>query len=468
MKKIITICWITLFTLISFARDYKDVKYVFLFIGDGMSLPQRTAAEEYLRKHNLPPLEMNRLPYQSPTTTRSADRFITDSAASGTAIACGEKVPNKYIGMNAKKENLVSVADVAKRDGMKVGIITSVYLNHATPAAFYGHSSARSDYYKLGLDLIESNFDFFGGGTLSGRYDKKSPLYKGDLLTLAKEFGYKLALSESKINGLKKGDNKVIAIPYPDSTIPYLIDNPNSMRISHLLAKAIELLDNDKGFFIMTEGGKIDWMCHANDLATVVNEVIDMDNALKVALKFAKKYPKETLIIVTADHETGGLTLGSAGTGYESYFEFIPNQKCSQFTFEQKVKKLLKENADIEFAEVQQIITENFGLIFGSKNKNDRMALTSDEEQTLRKAFDMEKKPSKKRKDSGKEAYEQKKNPLAASVIKIFNRKLGVAWTSDAHTALPVITSAYGTNAEAFVGTLDNTNIAKILKDIID
>ncbi len=467
MKKVFSIIAVVFCAVSLLAKDYKDVKYVFLFIGDGMSIPQRMMTDEFLKTQKLPSLAINKMPYHATTTTRSANSFITDSAASGTAIACGEKVPNLHIGVNGKGKNLTSVADVAKKEGYKVGIISSVAINHATPAAFYGHSSVRSDYYKIGLQLIETNFDFFGGGTPKKRNDKKSPLYKGDLLDLAKEAGYTVAIGKEQIEMLSSGDKKVIALAKDKETLPYFIDAPDTMRVSHLLKKAIEVLDNDKGFFIMTEGGKIDWICHANDATATIKEIIDMDNAVKVALEFAKKHPDETLIVVTGDHETGGLTLGFAGTGYSSHIYILANQKCSQEQFEHKVKKMLKNNPDALFGKAKELITECFGLLFEAQNKKNRLVVTPEEEKQLQLAFEREKQP-KQKKSSGKEAYEVEKNPLTITTLRIFNNKAGVAWTSNAHTALPVLTSAVGVNAEAFSGMLDNTDIAKILKEILD
>ncbi len=467
MKKFLNIIALVFCAISVFAKDYKDVKYVFLFIGDGMSLPQRMMADEYLKSQNLPLLSINKMPYQSPTTTRSSDSFITDSAASGTAIACGEKVPNKYIGITEKNEKLTSVADVAKKEGKKIGIITSVTLNHATPASFYAHAIARGNYYKIGLDLIESDFDFFAGGTIAKRDDKKSPVYKGNIFDLAKEHGYNLVIGRSNIEALKRGSGKVIALPREKDTLPYLIDEPNSMRISHLLEKAIELLDNDKGFFIMTEGGKIDWMGHANDAATTIKEVIDFDSAVNVALEFAKKHPDETLIVVTGDHETGGLTLGFAGTGYKSYIHLLVNQKCSQGAFEGKIKNLLKKNPNASFDDAKKLITENFGLIFNSKEKENRLSVSKAEEKQLRDAFERELENINGTSHKS-DLYVIARNPLTVATVRLFNNKAGVGWTTNAHTALPVLTSAVGVNAEAFSGMLDNTDISKILKDILD
>ena len=469
MKKISKLIVFFLSTIAVFADDYKDVKYVFLFIGDGMSLPQRMIADEYAKQNKLPALIMNKMQYSAITTTRSANRFITDSAAAGTAIACGSKTNNGALGVDAGGNRLKSCATVAKENGKKVGIITSVTLNHATPAAFYAHTSSRGNYYRIGLDLVESNFDFFGGGAIAKYKDKKSKGYKGNIHDIARKSGYKILKTRKDINALKKGEGKVIAYANPTDAIAYLIDAPESMRISHLLEKSIELLDNnDKGFFIMVEGGKIDWVCHANDATTAIQETIDLDNAIKVATDFAKKHPKETLIVVTGDHETGGLTMGFAGTGYESNIKLLANQKCSQGVFEAKIKELLKKNKDASFAQAQEIITKSFGLLFDESKKDDPMFVNKEEFEIIASAWEREK---LKRSPNNKNAlfkYEVRKSPLALAVVKCFNNKAGIAWTSFAHTALPVMTTASGVNAEAFTGTIDNTDIGLRLKEILD
>lgn len=455
-QRLLALCAAFVFVCASLtaAEAVKPVKYVFLFIGDGMSIPQRMMTDEFLHQLGEPGLTLNSFPHQVMTTTRSSDSFITDSAASGTAIACGEKTNNGCIGVNAKGEKIESTAEVARNAGRKVGIISSVTINHATPAAFYGHNASRGAGYALGLDLIASNFDFFAGGGVDNHNDKKADGYKGDIYDLAKEAGYKVTHDKDETLALTAADGKVLAC-MEDGTIPYAIDNESGLRIADYTKKAIELLDGDKGFFIMVEGGKIDWMCHANDAATTMREVIDLDSAVKVADDFAAKHPEETLIVVTGDHETGGLTLGFAGTGYKSYIERLQYQTCSQDVFTGKLAKLAEEKgADFDFDDVKPLLSESFGFLFDGDKQP--MKVTDGEDAELTGAF---------AKAFGKE----KKNPAALSVaaIRIFDNKAGLGWTSGAHTALPVNTSAKGPGSELFEGMIDNTDVAKILKQLV-
>ena len=160
-------------------------KYVFLFIGDGMGIPQRTAAEKYAGQR----LAMDALPAQGVTTTFAADRFITGSAASATALASAQKTNIGMIGMTPDKRPVKTVAEMAKEKGMRVGIVSSVSIDHATPAAFYAHVPSRSQYYDIDVALAESGFDLFAGGGLKDPADKKkkSHNFKGDALELVKK-----------------------------------------------------------------------------------------------------------------------------------------------------------------------------------------------------------------------------------------------------------------------------------------
>lgn len=428
----------------------KSPKYIFLFIGDGMATPQRMVADEFARHAGHGNLVINQMPYHGTTRTSSNSSIVTDSAASGTAIACGEKTYNGAIGVaNDKKRHLTSVAVVAKQKGKKVGILTTVTINHATPASFYAHRVNRSLYYEIGLDLVASGFDFFAGGGVAMADNKKSKEYKGDINDLARKAGYKVINKEKDFLALKPGCGKVLI----NAKIPYTIDTPKDavFTLANMTAKAIEVLDNPNGFFMMVEGGKIDYAGHANDAATNLREVLAFDDAVKVAVDFAKKHPDETLIVVTGDHETGGMTMGFAATGYAMYMERLANQKCSagmlgKIIKDAKKKKLAEQKQDLTYEDICQILTKYYGFIFDNKSK-DPMKLTAAEQKQIKSAID--------------------KNKLPDTARKIMAAKAGIGWSTGAHTALPVLTTAYGKFGEKFVGFYENTEISNRLKAIL-
>ena len=443
---------------LAFVLNGAEPKYVFLFIGDGMSFPQVMMTQEFLIKTENRKLVIKDLPFQAVTTTSSANSFITDSAAAATAIACGTKTNNGSVGVDPEGNPLQSSAAVAKESGRKVGIITTVTINHATPAGFYAHNISRSNYYQIALDMLDSGFDFFCGGVAQNDL-KSDPKYRGDIYTLASEKGFKVVRDAADFAKLSPADGKAL-VAVTKAETPYTIDSPDDqIRLSDFVAKAIEMLDNDNGFFIMAEGGKIDWACHSNDAATVLRDLVELDKAVKVALDFAERHPDETLIVVTGDHETGGLTLGFGGTGYRSFIENLDNQKVSIGTFSQKLKELGK-NGKPDFEQVKKLITSDFGLIFADDppaKTIGTMVLSKAETAEIKAAYERQydtKKPDNK-------------NALAIAVIKCLDNKASLGWTSGAHTALPVLTMAKGVGGENFSSQLDNTDISKRLKKIL-
>ncbi|MCI5778234.1 MAG: alkaline phosphatase [Lentisphaeria bacterium] len=414
-----------------------------------MSTPQRMVAEEFSRKIGRGPLAINAMPYHATVRTSSSSSLVTDSAAAATAIACGEKTKNGRLGMSGDgARKLDSVANLAKRNGRKVGIITSVTLNHATPGGFYANRNSRGEYYAIGLDLIASGFDYFGGGGVARHDDKTAPEYRGDIYKLAAEAGYKVIGSRADLLALKPGVGKVLAPGQKDSILPYSIDrDPAVATLAEYTAKGIELLeDAPKGFFMMVEGGAIDYCGHANDAAGNLREVLAFDDAVKVALTFAEKHPGETLIVVTGDHETGGMTMGFAGTGYAMYMERLAQQKCSVAAFAQKLKEARKARPEFSFEDAKPMLSECFGFKFGGE-KGDPMVINAKELKALEDGF-----------KSGK---------LDQAARKVMSGKAGIGWTSGSHTALPVLTTSVGKKAEIFTGFIDNTDIAKKLRTVL-
>lgn len=441
-------------------------KNIILFIGDGMAVPQRMTADEFARKSGRPELVMNRLPYQATTRTCSASSLVTDSAAAATAIACGEKTYNGAIGVNAGTNRIYSSAVAAKKSGRKVGIVTSVTINHATPAGFYGHRKSRGEGYGLGLDLLESGFDYFAGGGLDGHNDTNCPSYKGDIYVLAKDAGYTFVQKDvAAFKALKPGAGKAWYVAC-DGSLPFAIDAgqwKGVPTLAELTAKGLELLENDKGFFLMVEGGKVDWAGHANDPATNLREVLALDDAVRGAVEYQKTHP-DTLIVTTGDHETGGMAMGFAGTGYAFYMDRLANQKCSAG----EIGEFIRKNHPATFDDLKPFLAENFGFDFKGKwSKDNPMALTKDELKELTDAFAHDLEMAKKGKKDD-EAYDAKKiSRLPTAVKSVFSHKCGIGWSSGAHTAQPVLTTAGGPGAERFIGFMENTDISRIMKELV-
>ncbi|PID94240.1 MAG: alkaline phosphatase [Bacteroidetes bacterium] len=465
-------------------EEEKNPKYLFLFIGDGMGLGQEQLAESFLGAYDqaypTPQLHMTRMPQKGIVTTYSKSHKITDSAAAGTAFSSGEKTTNGMVMMNPDTtQTYTSVATYAKKKGMKIGIISTVSLDHATPAVFYAHAPSRNNYYEIGMQLPESGFDYFaGGGFRDPKGLKSNTKYsenytnqktannntgegKKDLLTYAKEKGYTLINSKQDFKALPADAEKIIAIN-PElqggAAMPYTIDRTEgSLALSDYVSKGIEILDNDKGFFMMVEGGKIDWACHANDAIAAIHEMVDFDKAIGEALKFYEQHPEETLIVITGDHETGGLSMGNTLSGKKTDYQLLKNQTASLEVIEKEMRALVSPSFD----QVMEVVKSYFGL-------GDKIALTPYDEKRLQKAYRYA--FVAKDKVSPREAnrlygyYE----PVCITAAAILAEKAGIAWTTFSHTSMPLPVHSIGAGSDQFGGFYDNTDIPKRFMALID
>lgn len=471
-------------------------KYVFFFIGDGLAMTQRSAAEYFLAAKDgksepgIVRLTMNQMPVQGMTTTYSLNSIITDSGAAGTALASGVKSYNGAIGVDGARKPAPTMAEKARDNGYKVGIVSSVSLDHATPACFYAHQDSRNNYYEIALDAAKSGFDYFGGGGFKDPAGKKSKAEgeKRNALDVLKTAGYTVADSREAILAAKPGGRLVALNPEldADKALPYALDSDRKgLTLAEYTAKGIELLDNPKGFFFMVEGGKIDWACHANDAAASIGDTLAFDAAVAEAVKFAGKHPQETLIVVTGDHECGGMTLGFAGTRYGNYYDYLKNQKASfeGFTAALKEYKKTHDAASARFEDVVPLIKESFGLVVPAEGDLEAMkGMPKPDENTTSPANpyglylrDFELASVKEafarsmRGDAEKSGSEMDYRayggyePLAVTLTHILDNKAGIAWTSYSHTGVPVVTSAMGPGAEVFAGYYDNTDLSKKL-----
>jgi len=451
------------------SKDKNQLKYVFYLVGDGMGLAQASAAEVYLsalnNKIGFDKLNLSKLDVQSFKTTYSNNDFITCSSASGTAFATGYKTNNGVLSLSPDlSDTLTSIAEKAKANGMKVGIVTSVSLDHATPAVFYAHSESRNHYYDISMQIGSSGFDFFGGGGL--RYPEGvDPENDKNAIEFAQENGYQFVNTTEDFKLLSPSANKVLAISPILSggrALRYAIDQTDEdISLADFTSKAIELLDNNNGFFLMVEGGKIDWACHDNDAATVVQEVLDFDEAVGEALNFYEKHPDETLILVFADHETGGMGLGTDGMNQDFAYALLDNQQCSNGVLSKEIDLFIEKNGkSTDFKDVMRIVTEKTGL------GNEGLELNSLEKQQLEEAFLATINKSNQGSDLTKSLYGGN-NPLAITAVKMLGNKAGIGWTTFHHSAIPVPIRAIGVGADQFGGYIDNTDIPKITEELL-
>ncbi|AVM47250.1 alkaline phosphatase [Victivallaceae bacterium BBE-744-WT-12] len=438
------------------AAGLEKPKYIFLFIGDGMGAPQVSLAAEFCGKPQL----FDGFETVGLTATRSLNSYITDSAAAGTALASGSKTNSGMVGRAPDGTPLPSYVIAAREKGRKVGVVTSVSLDHATPAAFYANVPSRSNYYDIAVQMGRSGIDYLAGGGLLRPAGKKKD--RPDAYRLAEENGYTVVRTVDAFDALKRGAGKTIVIsPEPNRTasLPYAIDRRDGVpTLAALTARGIELLDNPNGFFLMVEGGMIDWACHANDAATAVAETLAFRDAVAEAVRFADAHPDETLIIVTADHETGGLTLGQRTLPYGSRYGLLKAQKVSFQAFSDELRELKKRDV-LTPERMRRLVTERFGLRFDGTGP---LVLADEEKNELDQALEASLHPSAESKlRCG--GYE----PLAVAATRILAAKAGIGWTTYAHTALPVMTFARGVNAELFSNYYDNTHIAELIRAML-
>ena len=457
MKRLSLLFVFVLFALLSVAQ----AKYVFMFIGDGMGPHQVLATEMYLAelegKIGRIPLTMTSFPYSGQVATFSTSSGITDSAASGTCLASGVKTNNGMIGQGPDTTDVVSVAARLKQQGWGIGIMTTVTIDHATPSAHYAHTPSRNNYYIIGTQLSESNFDFFGGSGFSSPQDKNNPSAP-NLYDLCQEKGYMLA---GGYEAAKRsvGVHKMIVVPeerLADRTqkagaLPYAIDRQEGdLSLPQIVELAIAQLSQHDRFFMMAEGGKIDYACHGNDGGTVLREVVDFDNAIRLAYDFYLQHPDETLIVVTADHETGGLALGNSD--YWLNLKVLAEQKCSSDLLSDQLSALQKlAGASLTWEQVKEVLSRNTGLYAA-------VEVSEEEDRLLQAAYaDMMQHIGMQ-----KTLYKDI-NALASKALALLNQKSRLGWTTSGHTASAVPVFAIGVGAERFTGWHDNTEIAPLI-----
>ena len=462
-------------------------RYVFFFLGDGMSATQTQAAEAYLTTFNggrateaadlLRPenrLNMSTFPVMGMQTTYDAHALMTDSASSATAFACGLKTQSGVIGMDdSKTHSYKSIAQLAAEQGRRVGVISSVSLDHATPAAYYASVPSRGEMNTIARQMAASGYEFFGGGGLAAT--TASTILSDNFVA----GGYSVLTTKDAILDLKKKPKSRVYCINPElqdaKAMPYAIDRTDKgLSLAEMTEVAISVLKDgprsrpgrDQGFFLAVEGGKIDWACHANDAMANIGDTLAFDDAVGVALEFYRRFPSQTLIVVTGDHETGGMSIGHATTGYTGYYDRLLDQKMS-FTavIDSEPFKAIKakyaanySNTDSNLesdSDMIALMQEAFGLDYAVLNPFQKEKLEDAFDQSMGKMNDNSN-------DENKFLYGGYE-PIIVTITHILNERASIGWTSYSHTGVPVPVYAIGQDAGRFEGFYDNTDIAKQL-----
>jgi alkaline phosphatase len=283
----------------------KKPKNVIFLIGDGMGVSQVFAGITANQGH----LFLENFRHIGFSKTQSADNYITDSAAGGTALACGVKTYNGAIGVDADTVKVKSILEEAADKGLATGLVATAAITHATPASFIAHQPSRNMYENIATDFLNTDIDVFIGGG-NDHFTKRK-----DGRNLAKELeekGYTVETDIEKIANIICGKVAGLTAEVHNGRM-----NERGDMLPVATSTALNILDNnDKGFFLMVEGSQIDWGGHASSTVYIVEDMLDFDRTIGKALEFASK-DGETLVVVTADHETGGMALtgGDMSTG---------------------------------------------------------------------------------------------------------------------------------------------------------
>lgn len=449
--KIKTLLLVTAFALAASLSASAQAKYIFYFIGDGMGMGPVLITETYNRMvlKNDKPLTMMQFPTVGWCMTYSASSPVTDSAAAGTALSTGTKTRNSMLGMGPDTTDVISIARMFKDDGYGVGVVTSVAPDDATPGAFYAHVPNRSMYYEIGCQAASSGYDFIAGAGLRGLKGKDGK--PNDLLDVMDENDVQIIYGPSEI---KKIDSEKVLLLNPEDTpkgnVGYTIDSIAGRLTLPIITRTClnHLLKNSPDrFFMMVEGGNIDHALHGNDGGTAIIEILNFDESLKIAYDFYLKHPDETLIILTADHDTGGMAMGNHKVHYNAHLDLFKYQRLSKEEFSRFCKSLANDRRIYHWDFMRDYLRENFGFF-------DHVPVSDADEAKLKDLFEA---AVVMRNSEDQKTLYANFNAFSVEVFKVLNDAAGVGFTTMSHSGNPVPVFAVGVGAEKF-RSLNNNN----------
>ncbi|WP_347551502.1 alkaline phosphatase [Pseudalkalibacillus hwajinpoensis] len=410
-----------------------EIENVIFLIGDGMGPVYNTAYRSYKDDKSTPYMEKTAfdeyLLGAQETYSWDTEESITDSAAAGTSMAAGIKTYNGAISVNLEKNEVKTVLEEAKENNKATGLVSTSQINHATPASFGAHDESRNNYNDIADDYYDEMIDgahkvdvLLGGGT--AYFDRGDR----DLTEEFQEDGYSYVTSKEE---LANDDNDQILGLFAPKGMDKAIDrSEETPSLSEMTDAALERLsEDDDGFFLMVEGSQIDWAGHDNDVVAAMSEMEDFEKAYEKAIEFAKK-DKNTLVVTTADHSTGGFAMGRDG---EYIWDPAP-LKAAKKTPDFMAAKIA------EGADVKATLTENIDL-----------DLTEEEIASVQEA-----------------AKTENTVEIDNAIEKIFDLRSGTGWTTGGHTGVDVNVYAYGPKSEEFIGLHDNHETGQLVMDLLN
>ena len=405
-------------------------KNIIMMVGDGMGPAYTTAYRMYADDPSTPEIEetvFDRLLVgMASTHPDMGSGYVTDSAAGATALSTGVKTYNGAIGVDANKKPVQTVLELAKTQGRKTGVAVTSQINHATPASFGAHNESRQNYDQIADSYFDdkTNGQFVLDVMLGGGW-KYFIREDRNLVEQFKAAGYQYVDELSQLNTVTPG-TPLMGL-FGDSGMPWALDSSDQMRLPILAKAAIRQLENDNGYFLLIEASQVDWAGHSNDIGSAMAEMHDLALTLEWLEQYIKENP-DTLMVLTADHSTGGLTIGARGN-YSWKPKWLKNLKASP-------------------AEIgQQLIT--------AKNRG---ALASD-----LLGFEL----TKAEITSLNVVESNEFKPYHKAISKILDERSDTGWTTSGHTGVDVQIFAKGMGSERFSGHLDNIEIAQTVFELL-
>ena len=440
------------------AQEPARVKYVFFMISDGMGINQAYGANIFNSANGITDEPLNFTTFQTKgiITTHCANTLITDSAAAGTALATGTKTNSGSLGTDPDGQPLTDLTELAKAAGYGAGVITSVGVNHATPGAFYAHAQNRNQYDLIARQLIESKVDFAAGGGFNT--EKKKPFKGADYAQAARDAGIGVYVGKSEFKNIDKSRRALLlgSLDRHELSLAIDRDSEDQVALADFTSAAIDYLYSNypQGFFLMVEGGLVDETAHNNDAASDFYEINDFAQSVDLVLEFCRQHPDEAVVLVTADHDTGGLALGAGR--YEIHPEKLAFQTESKNALTDKFDALKNSGREVSWEEVRSLLEDALGLW-------SKVEVTEEQEARFKQLYED---IFIKKEDNLEKNWYATNSRLVAEAVDYLDRTACYKYSYSAHSGAPVGLFVTGARADEFKSCSDNTDIPKMIRKI--